>query len=149
MSPEKFELLLRNIGNTYSQLVTEEVIEAHPLQMSEYEDCDSLEIEAIPGLELVFSEITYRLEHVYVRLRNDSGCNLPLYTGGLPEPFRSIRERKHAHQLLGKPISSRLEEFYGSDLYQLDPKLHPETQIHFQYGTDSTLKVIAFSLFGA
>ncbi|WP_248767846.1 DUF6392 family protein [Pseudomonas sp. MWU12-2345] len=149
MKTELFESLITHLGKTYHDLVKSQLIEKNSLRPSQYEDTETFEIESILGLELVFSPTTYRFEELYVRLRNDTGIDLPTYTDQLPAPLNSIRERKHAHQLLGSPISTSGLTESKSDLYQLDQGLNPAVQLNLQYGVDSILKVIVFSLYGA
>ncbi|MDD1012775.1 DUF6392 family protein [Pseudomonas rubra] len=149
----QLELLINNLGKTYHDLVKLGLIEKNSIRESQYEDSDSLEIESISGIELVFEPIAYRFEAIYIRLRNDAYSELPTYPAPLPKSLCEIHERYDSHKIFGKPISSteanHTAGIPAADIYQLDTNLHPAAQLSLQYGTSKNLNVIAISLLDA
>lgn len=143
--------LIANLGMSYYDLVKQGLIEKHSLRESEYENTDTLEIESISGLELVFSPLTYRFETIYIRLRDNSDSNLPIFIDSLPEPLCFIEFKEDARRHLGEPISSsEAQEVLGypeRDTYQLPPSLHPEALLYIHYGKDSGLDTMVISTF--
>lgn len=147
------ELLINNIGKSYHDLVKLGLVEKNSLRESQYEDSHSLEIESIPGLELVFDPIAHRLESIYIRLRNYTGLNLTIYSDPLPKPFDQFQQRNDSYKYVGMPLSSteadNSQGFPTSDHFQLNTDLHPAALMDLQYGEDEKLNVIAISLFDA
>lgn len=58
----QLELLINNLGNSYHTLVRLGLVGKNSIRESQYEDTDTLEIESVPGLELVFEPISCRFE---------------------------------------------------------------------------------------
>ncbi len=149
----QLELLINNMGKSYRDLVKLELVEKHTLRESQYEDSDSLEIETIPGLELVFDPIAQRLESIYIRLRNHTNQNLPTYLNPLPIPLNLFQQRKDSYKYVGIPLSmTEADKTMGlpaSDQFQLNTDLHPAALMNLQYDDDEKLNLIAISLFDA
>ncbi|WP_247868538.1 MULTISPECIES: DUF6392 family protein [unclassified Pseudomonas] len=142
------ERLIKNLGCSYDALIANHVIKNLPLQ-SLYEDGDSLEIEPVPGIELVFWPETERFEVIYITLKDS---DLPEYEGELPEPFKEVKSQDDVHRIFGDPAFSKsaLELFgtglSGWDTYQLDPQWHPAALMEFQYVKDMRIGTLLFSL---
>lgn len=148
MNSVNMERLIKNLGCSYDALIANEVIDNLPLQ-DLYEDGESLEIEPVPGIELIFWPETLRFEVIHITLKDD---DLPVFTGELPEPFRGIKEQKQVHSTFGVPIFSKTAmELLGTglsgwDTYQLDPNWHPATLVEFQYVKNMKVSRLLFSL---
>jgi len=142
------ERLIKNLGCSYDALIANEVIDNLPLQ-DLYEDGESLEIEPVPGIELIFWPETLRFEVIHITLIDDA---LPVFSGELPEPFRELQEQKQVHSTFGVPIFSKTAmELMGTglsgwDTYQLDPNWHPATLVEFQYVKNMKVSRLLFSL---
>ncbi|MCW0217845.1 MAG: hypothetical protein OJI67_05940, partial [Prosthecobacter sp.] len=119
-------------------LIANGVIENLPLQ-DLYEDGESLEIEPVPGVELIFWPETQRFEVIYISLSNSAETNQPVYEMELPSPFNGMTVQEEVHKILGEPIFSKgtLElmgtGLSGWDTYQLNPQWHPAAFVEFQY----------------
>ncbi|WJD61549.1 DUF6392 family protein [Pseudomonas kurunegalensis] len=148
---EQLELLINNLGKSYHDLVKLGLIEKYSLRESQYEDCESFEIESIPGLELVFEPVACRFETVYIRLRDDTDCDLPVYSAPLPNPFSLITNRSDVCNHLGIPLASfeakPIEGLPAYDTFQLDRNLHSAARLSLQYGADTKLNTIVISVF--
>lgn len=151
MNSVNMERLIKNLGCSYDALIANKVIDNLPLQ-DLYEDGESLEIEPVPGIELIFWPETLRFEVIHVTLKDDQNPKLPLFTGELPEPFREIKEQKQVHSIFGVPVFSKTAmELLGTglsgwDTYQLDQNWHPATLVEFQYVKNMQLSRLLFSL---
>ncbi|MBK0155577.1 hypothetical protein IAE35_19745 [Pseudomonas sp. S75] len=149
----QLELLINNLGNSYHTLVRLGLVVEHSIRLSEYENSDSLEIESIPGLELVFEPNNCRFETIYIRLRNDENCSLPTYSDQLPNPLDLISDRYDAYNYLGAPLYSYEADpdnrIPAEDTFQLDQQLHSEANLSFQYGADLKPNTIVVSLLDA
>lgn len=148
MNSVNMERLIKNLGYSYDALIENKVIDNLPLQ-SLYEDGDSLEIEPVPGIELVFWPETNRFEVIYITLKDS---DLPEFKGELPEPFKTVTNQDEVRKVFGDPAFSKsaLELFgtglSGWDTYQLDPHWHPAVLVEFQYVKDRRLGTLLFSL---
>lgn len=148
MNSVNMERLIKNLGCSYDALIANKVIENLPLQ-SLYEDGDSLEIEPVPGIELVFWPETQCFEVIYITLKDS---NLPVYKGELPAPFKEVTNQEEVRRVFGEPAFSKsaLELFgtglSGWDTYQLDPSWHPAALLEFQYLKGMQLSTLVFSL---
>jgi hypothetical protein len=117
-----------------------------------YEDGESLEIEPVPGIELIFWPETLRFEVIYITLKDDKNAKLPVFAGELPEPFKSITDQKQVHKTFGDPMFSkgamelRGTGLSGWDTYQLEPNWHPAALVEFQYIRNMQISRILFSL---
>lgn len=149
----QLELLINNLGNSYQTLVGLGLVEKHSIRVSEYEDTDTLEIESIPGLELIFEPDSCRFETIYIRLRNDPDCDLPLYSAPLPNPLRLISDRQEAINHLGGPLYSGeadpTNQILARDTFQLDQHLHHAASLSLYYGADLKPNTIVVSLLDA
>ncbi|WP_225789591.1 DUF6392 family protein [Pseudomonas sp. Marseille-P8916] len=149
----QLELLINNLGNSYQTLVRLGLVEKHSIRVSEYEDTETLEIESIPGLELVFEPASCRFENIYIRLRNDRGCDLPLYSAPLPNPLGLISDRQETINYLGAPLYSgeadATNQIPARDTFQLDQRLHPAASLSLYYGPDLKPNTIVVSLLDA
>lgn len=149
----QLELLINNLGNSYHTLVRLGLVDGHSIRLSQYEDSDSLEIESIPGLELVFEPDDCRFETIYIRLRNDENCSLPTYSAPLPNPLDLISDRHDSYNHLGGPLYSGEADPNNSiparDTFQLDQNLHPAASLSVQYGADLKPNTIVVSLLDA
>ncbi|WP_438299561.1 DUF6392 family protein [Pseudomonas sp. NMS19W] len=149
----QLELLINNLGNSYHTLVRLGLVDEHSIRLSEYEDSDSLEIESIPGLELVFEPNNCRFETIYIRLRNDQNYSLPTYSDQLPNPLDLISDRHDAYNCLGDPLYSGEADLNNKiparDTFQLAQNLHSAASLSVQYGTDLKPNTIVVSLLDA
>lgn len=151
MNSVNMERLIKNLGCSYDALIANKVIDNLPLQ-DLYEDGESLEIEPVPGIELIFWPETLRFEVIYITLKDDQNSNVPLFTGQLPEPFVSLFDQTQVHKALGKPMFSKgAMELQGTDLsgwdtYQLESQWHPAALVEFQYVSHMQTSRILFSL---
>lgn len=151
MNSVNMERLIKNLGCSYDALIANNVIDNLPLQTL-YEDSESLEIEPVPGIELIFWPETLRFEVIYITLKDEEGANLPVFAGELPEPFRSATDQKEVHKTFGNPMFSKgaLEllgtGLSGWDTYQLDPNWHPAALVEFQYVKHKQISRLLFSL---
>lgn len=149
----QLELLINNLGNSYHALVRLGLVESNSIRMSQYEDTDSLEIESIPGLELVFEPDSCRFETIYIRIRNDADCDLPLYSTRLPNPLGLISYRHDTINHFGGALYSGeadpTNQIPARDTFQLDQHLHPAASISFYYGLDLKPNTIMVSLLDA
>ncbi|MEB8059297.1 DUF6392 family protein [Pseudomonas fulva] len=142
------ERLIKNLGCSYDHLIGNNVISNHPLQ-SLYDD-ETLEIELVPGIELVFCPETLRFELLYITLKTEQDANG--YEGDLPSPFNGLVTQEEVHQALGKPIfSKKTIELQGTglsgwDTYQLPSEWHHAAIVEFQYVKKMILSKILFSL---
>lgn len=138
MNSLNMERLIKNLGCSYDALIANGVIENLPLQ-DLYEDGESLEIEPVPGVELIFWPETQRFEVIYISLKNSAENNQPVYGMKLPSPFDGMSVQAEVHKILGDPIFSKgpLElmgtGLTGWDTYQLNQKWHPAAFVEFQY----------------
>ncbi|WP_241779046.1 DUF6392 family protein [Pseudomonas corrugata] len=145
------ERLIKNLGCSYDALIANQVIDDLPLQ-DLYEDGESLEIEPVPGIELIFWPETLRFEVIYVTLQDDQYDNVPLFTGVLPAPFGLMSDQSQVHEALGEPMFSKSAmELQGTDLcgwdtYQLHSHWHPAALVEFQYVKDMQIGKMLFSL---
>ncbi len=145
------ERLIKNLGCSYDALIENKVIDNLPLQ-SLYDDGDSLEIEPVPGIELIFWPETLRFEVIHVTLKDEQNPSLPLYTGDLPAPFGEIKEQREVHSKLGAPMLSKsVLELRGTglsgwDTYQLESNWHPAALVEFQYIKNMRVSRMLFSL---
>ncbi|MGM7284698.1 DUF6392 family protein [Pseudomonas guariconensis] len=143
------ERLIKNLGCSYDHLIENNVIPNHPLQ-NLYDD-DSLEIELVPGIELVFCPETLRFEVLYITLKT-SEQEANSYDGELPKPFDGLVTQEHVHHALGEPIfSKKTIELQGTglsgwDTYQLPPEWHHAGLVEFQYIKQMILSRLLFSL---
>jgi hypothetical protein len=151
MNSVNMERLIKNLGCSYDALIENKVIDNLPLQ-DLYEDGDSLEIEPVPGIELIFWPETLRFEVIHITLKDEQNPSLPLFTGDLPEPFRKIKEQKQVHATLGVPMLTkgamelRGTGLSGWDTYQLESTWHPAALVEFQYTRNMQISRILFSL---
>lgn len=151
MNSVNMERLIKNLGCSYDALIANKVIDNLPLQ-DLYEDGESLEIEPVPGIELIFWPETLRFEVIYITLKDDQNSNVPLYTGQLPEPFGSLSDQSQVHKALGEPMFSKgAMELQGTDLsgwdtYQLESQWHPAALVEFQYVNQMKTSKVLFSL---
>lgn len=149
MNSENMERLIKNLGCSYDHLITNKVIENHPLQ-SLYDD-ETLEIELVPGIELVFSPENLRFEVLYITLKTDEQ-DANSYSGSFPKPFDRLTTQEQVREALGAPIYSRKPiELQGTglsgwDTYQLPPVLHHAALVEFQYIKKMIISRILFSL---
>lgn len=138
MNSLNMERLIKNLGCSYDALIANKVIDNLPLE-DLYEDGESLEIEPVRGVELIFWPETQRFEVIYIALRNSADSGQPLYAGELPIPFDAMNIQEEVHKILGEPIFSKgaLElqgtGLTGWDTYQLDQNWHPAAFVEFQY----------------
>ncbi|MEA9979991.1 MULTISPECIES: DUF6392 family protein [unclassified Pseudomonas] len=146
------ERLIKNLGCTYDALIANKVIDYHPLR-DMYEDGESLEIEPVPGIELIFWPETLRFEVIYITLKDEQTTNLlPIYGGELPEPFKSVTDQKEVQKAFGEPMFSkgaialRGTGLSGWDTYQLDSNLHPAAMVEFQYVKNMKISKLLFSV---
>lgn len=148
MNSVNMERLIKNLGCSYDALIANHVIENLPLQ-SLYEDGDSLEVEPVPGIELIFWPETKRFEVIYIILIDSV---LPVFTGDLPYPFKTATNQEEVHKTFGEPVFSKTDlELLGTglngwDTYQLDPNWHPAALLEFQYVKGMRLAKLMFSL---
>lgn len=151
MNSENMERLIKNLGCSYDALIANKVIDNLPLQ-DLYEDGETLEVEPVPGVELIFWPETLRFEVIYITLKDSDNSNLPIYLGELPEPFKKIRDQKQVRHIFGRPIFSKdLRQLHGTglsgwDTYQLEPNWHPAAFVEFQYRNNMQICKILFSL---
>jgi len=151
MNSVNMERLIKNLGCSYDALIANKVIDNLPLQ-DLYEDGESLEIEPVPGIELIFWPETLRFEVIYITLNDDQHNNIPFYSGQLPEPFDALRYQADVHRVLGEPMFSKgAMELQGTDLsgwdtYQLGSQWHPAALVEFQYINHMQTGKILFSL---
>lgn len=151
MNSVNMERLIKNLGCSYDALIANKVIDNLPLQ-DLYEDGESLEIEPVPGIELIFWPETLRFEVIYITLKDGQNANLPLFAGNLPEPFRELTEQSQVHKTFGVPMFSksamelRGTGLSGWDTYQLEPSWHPAALVEFQYVKMMKISKMLFSL---
>lgn len=149
MNSANMERLIKNLGCSYDHLIENQVISNHPLQ-SLYDD-DTLEIELVPGIELVFCPETLRFEVIYITLKT-SEQDANSYGGILPPPFGGLVTQEQVRKALGEPIfSKRTIELQGTglsgwDTYQLKPEWHHAALVEFQYVKQMVISRILFSL---
>lgn len=146
----QLELLINNLGNSYHTLVKLGLVGKNSIRESQYEDTDSLEIESIPGLELVFEPVSCRFETIYIRLRDDEIFGLPIYSDPLPNPLSLISNRHDTINHLGGPLYSGeadpINHIPARDTFQLDQNLHPAASLSLYYGADLKPNTIMVSL---
>lgn len=151
MNPENMERLIKNLGSSYDALIANKIIDNLPLQ-DLYEDGETLEIEPVPGVELIFWPETLRFEIIYITLKESHNSAIQVYTGELPDPFKQVRDQKQVRNIFGQPISSKGHmQLYGTglsgwDTYQLEPNWHPAAFVEFQYSSNMQICKIFFSL---
>lgn len=151
MNPENMERLIKNLGSSYDALIANKIIDNLPLQ-DLYEDGETLEIEPVPGVELVFWPETLRFEIIYITLKDSHNSAIQVYRGELPDPFKQVRDQKQVRKIFGQPISSKGHmQLYGTglsgwDTYQLEPNWHPAAFVEFQYSGNMQVCKIFFSL---
>ncbi|XXE35861.1 hypothetical protein J3P78_27390 (plasmid) [Pseudomonas sp. R4-79] len=151
MNSVNMERLIKNLGCSYDALIANQVIDNLPLQ-DLYEDGESLEIEPVPGIELIFWPEALRFEVIYITLKDDQNSNAPVFTGHLPEPFANLSDQSKVHQALGEPMFSKgAMELQGTDLsgwdtYQLESHWHPAALVEFQYVKQMQTSRMLFSL---
>ena len=151
MNSVNMERLIKNLGCSYDALIANKVIDNLPLQ-DLYEDGESLEIEPVPGIELIFWPETLRFEVMHITLKDEQNPTLPVFAGELPEPFRELTKQSDVHKIFGIPIFSKsaLElrgtGLSGWDSYQLDQNLHPAALVEFQYIKSMRISRMLFSL---
>lgn len=152
MNSLNMERLIKNLGCSYDALIANKVIDKLPLQ-NLYEDGESLEIEPVPGVELIFWPETQRFEVIYIALRNSTESNQLLYEAELPSPFNAMAYQEEVHKILGEPIFSKSAlELMGTgltgwDTYQLNQQWHPAAFVEFQYiKSDMQISMLQFSI---
>jgi len=151
MNSVNMERLIKNLGCSYDALVANKVIDNLPLQ-DLYDDGESLEIEPVPGIELIFWPETLRFEVIHITLKDDQSVNLPPLAVDLPEPFGSILDQNQVHKTFGDPMFSkgamelRGTGLSGWDTYQLDSTWHPAATVEFQYVKNMQISRMLFSL---
>lgn len=151
MNPENMERLIKNLGSSYDALIENKIIDNLPLQ-DLYEDGETLELEPVPGIELVFWPETLRFEVIYVTLKDGDDSSNLVYLGELPEPFKHINDQRQVRKLFGKPIFAKgAMQLHGTglsgwDTYQLETSWHPAALVEFQYKNNMQVCKILFSL---
>lgn len=151
MNSENMERLIKNLGCSYDALIANKVIDKLPLQ-DLYEDGESLEVEPVPGIELIFWPETLRFEVIHITLTGDQVHDLPVFSGILPAPFTSISNHTQVRETFGNPIFSKTAmELKGTglsgwDTYQLDTSWHPAVLVDFQYSKNQQISKLLFSL---
>lgn len=154
-STPDMENLIRNLGCSYDALVHNKVIDKLPLE-SLYEDGQTLEVEPVDGLQLVFwpdaiRQESSRFELIFITVKVDGG-GAPVYTGMIPSPYGSLKNRDTVNQTLGRPITSRSTlELIGTgltgwDTYQVESRFHPTALVDFQYIENNAVGHIQFSV---
>lgn len=150
MGSAAIERWIKNLGGSYASLVANGVIPDLPLQEL-YEDSESLEIEPVAGVELGFWVESKCLELIRVSLENVPG-GIPPFTGELPAPFNEATSQKSVHQIFGAPMFSKSSRelagtgLSGWDTYQLSADYHTTALLDFEYGRESRVSSITFSL---
>lgn len=150
MNSENMERLIKNLGCSYDHLITNSVIAKLPLQ--HLYDEDSLEVDLVPGIELIFCPETLRFEVIYIALKNTDTQDAKTYSGDLPVPFKKLVNQKQVRETLGEPLFSKTAmELHGTglhgwDKYQLDPEWHHAALVEFQYIKEMMTSRILFSL---
>lgn len=149
----QLELLINNLGNSYHTLVRLGLVGKNSIRESQYEDTDTLEIESVPGLELVFEPISCRFETIYIRLKDDENSGLPIYSEPLPNPLGRISDRHDTVKHLGAPLwggeADPTNQLPARDTFQLDQLLHPAASLSLYYGPDLKPNTIVVSLLDA
>lgn len=147
----QMERLIKNLGCSYDALIANQVIDDLPLQ-DLYQDGESLEIEPVQGIELIFWPETQRFEAIYIFLTQESDNTPNAFSGELPPPFNSMNNQTEVHKLMGNPIFSKSAmellgtELSGWDTYQLGSNWHPAAIVEFQYTHNMQISRICFSL---
>lgn len=155
MDSTDLERCLQNLGASYDQLVTKQIIPDLPLQTL-YENSHSLEIEPERGLELSFWPETKRLEMIQITISNMTGEDSPVYSGSLPEPYTGATTQANVRAIFGQPLQFHKilklpnVTFTLGDLdsYQIATSLHEGAFVDFQYTEDLRVHRIIFSLIG-
>lgn len=143
--------LIQNLSSSYDALIANEVIHSLPLQEL-YEDSDTLEIEPVPGIELIFWKETQSFEAIYITLGSAQNPGQPVFAGDLPHPFGEVKEQSQVHNVFGAPMFSksvmelRGTGLHGWDTYQLDANWHRAATVDFQYVKNMKISTILFSL---
>lgn len=151
MNPENMERLIKNLGSSYDALIANKIIDDLPLQ-DLYGDGETLEVEPVQGVELIFWPETLRFEVIYITLKDGNESSNLLYLGKLPEPFDKITDQRQVRMLFGKPIFAKgalqLQGtgLSGWDTYQVESNWHPAAFVEFQYGNNMQVCKLLFSL---
>ncbi|NWA04145.1 DUF6392 family protein [Pseudomonas gingeri] len=145
--------LVKGLGFTYNELVTNGVTSNKPLKPSmEGNDNEYLIQQPEAGLELWFRAESQTLEKILFSLiKILDGTSV--YTGELPSPFAHNMDRSSVRVVLGEPFESKdpikilqSKGFGGGDVYLLDCSIHPNARIGFQYRKDNMVCTMGFSL---
>jgi hypothetical protein len=143
--------LISVMGCSHEEILRKKIIPEKKLTHL-YEDQDTLELEIVPGFELVFYSETFCLEMISFDFGLSEKNDDPRFKDLLPVPLNQFEYQKEVHQTLGDPLFSKtpLElmatHIYAWDIYQLDPTLHPEAILDIQYDKVMKIKTIQISL---
>ncbi len=150
MDTAKFKALFENLGSTFQDL-TERKILSCPPPTSLYDEANTLEVELMQGMELVFNKESYRLEMIHFSV-DQKKPNSFSYFEILPDPLNKLKNQEVSQEVLGRPIhSATKEELLGTDIFfwdtfQLALEIHPEAFIEIQYDELKNTKYLSVSL---
>jgi hypothetical protein len=143
---------IKALGKTYELLLSQRLIPSvKPWKIFDDDDQFSLIIEN--GLSLTFHEGTRKLESVFVTLIKTTPSTAE-YKGHLPKPFVSKMTQSEVYACFGEPMASKgqvkmpepMGRTGGWDAYRLDPAMHPNAKIVFQYTAALVVNTLVFSL---
>lgn len=152
---QAIELWIINLGKSHSSLINANLVPAIPL-IRLYENSSTLELIPCPGVVLSFWFETQRFESLHISLAPQKNYVNQIYTGGLPAPYSSLKNRFDVIKILGLPyksIDSQILKdnnflgFSGWDFYEFNEASNSNFQVEFQYSATEEICTISFSLF--
>ncbi|MBD8792696.1 hypothetical protein IFR09_22775 [Pseudomonas syringae] len=150
MDTAEFKALIENLGLTFQDLIEKKILSCPP-PTSLYDDTNTLEVDLMQGMELVFNKESSRLEMIHFSV-DQKKTNSFSYFERLPEPLNKLTNQAVSKELLGRPIhSATKEELFGTDIYswdtfQLKQEIHPEAFLDIQYDELKNTKYLSVSL---
>lgn len=152
MNALKIEELIKNLGQTYEDLLLKSLIPDEEL-IEIFPGVDELYIQPEEGVEMSFWAETERFESLYITLLKTPISTIE-YRGELPAPYSLNMTQSTAHALFGEPFESsgptKLPEPTGKtggwESYRLDPVLYPNSKVGFRYLTSMNVNTLVFTL---
>lgn len=152
MDAAKIVELIKSVGHTHESLVASGTIPVQPLTEL-YPDCDRMDLELEDGIELTFWYETKVLDSFFITVKQ-AISGVPIYEGGMPEPYSLEMTQSDVHAIFGTPMESRgpikmpqpMGQTGGWESYSLDPVLYPGKKVVFQYTAAMEVKTIVFTM---